>query len=305
MEKIICAKQVYTYDRLFKDAMRLMDRYPNLIKTEIIGYSIENRKLIALQLGNGPDKIFISGAHHAREWLTTPLLMDIIETYATMGDDMSPSTKQRIKSILHTCTFIFVPMVNPDGVTLVQKGIQSTKDKHLLIKWNQGSDDFSAWKANINGVDLNRQYPVDWADIQSDPGKPLLENFKGYTPLSEPEALAVYNYVQSQSIKIAAAYHSSGEEIFWKYKSKGELERSSKEIALKLAELTGYELIFPSDNPSGGGFTDWFISYYKRPSFTIEIAPYVGPKPVPIRYYDSIFQKNKLVPLLLAENRNL
>ncbi|MFB1051207.1 M14 family metallocarboxypeptidase [Paraliobacillus sp. JSM ZJ581] len=304
MGRIIQPKQLYTYDILCEDCNRLMERYPSLISTETIGYSVGERKIIAIKLGNGEDKIFISGAHHAREWLTTALLMDIIETYARVAVNTSNVEANRIKSILDECTFLFVPMVNPDGVTLVQKGEHDFEQKDLLIKWNNGSDDFSAWKANIRGVDLNRQYPADWETIQFDPGVQSCENFKGFSFLSEPESLAIFHFVQSQSIKIAAAYHSSGEEIFWKYKSENELEKWSKKIAMELADLTGYQLIYPGENPSGGGLTDWFISYYKRPSFTIEIAPYVGPNPVPLTYYDSIYIKNKNVPLLLAENRN-
>ncbi|CQR46519.1 Gamma-D-glutamyl-L-diamino acid endopeptidase 1 [Paraliobacillus sp. PM-2] len=305
MERIIQPKQVYTYEQMCLDCNRLMDRYPSLISMKTIGYSVGKRKLIAIKLGKGEDKIFINGAHHAREWLTTTLLMDIIETYAEATNSTSAFETDKIKEILNQCSFWFVPMVNPDGVTLAQSGYRSFKHKDLLIEWNKGSYDFSSWKANIRGVDLNRQYPADWETIQSDPGIRSCENFKGYEPLSEPESLAIYQFVQSQSIKLAAAYHSSGEEIFWKYKSETELEKRSKEIALQLANVTGYKLIYPSENPSGGGFTDWFISYYQRPSFTIEIAPYIGPNPVPLDYYASIYQQNKYVPLLLAENRNL
>ncbi|WP_347834730.1 hypothetical protein [Gracilibacillus sp. JCM 18860] len=39
----------------------------------------------------------------------------------------------------------------------------------------------------------------------------------------------------------------------------------------------------------------------KRPSFTIEIAPYIGPRPVPITYFDQIWEQNKEVGIFLAE----
>ncbi|WP_079710891.1 M14 family metallopeptidase [Paraliobacillus ryukyuensis] len=304
MDKIIYPKKQYTYEQLCQDSSVLKDRYPTLIRVKTIGYSVDQRKILAIQLGTGKDNILLSGAHHAREWLTTPLLMDMIETYAHAAETRQSFRGFEVKTMLEQCCFWFIPMVNPDGVTLVQLGASQFEHQEDLLRWNNYSEDFTAWKANIRGVDLNRQYPVDWETIKSDPGEPSFANFKGVTPLSEPESKAIYQFIQSKKIKIAAAYHSSGEEIFWKYKSTAAFAIKSEQIAMQLAELTGYKLIYPGDDPSGGGLTDWFISHYRQPSFTIEIAPYIGPNPVPLHHYDQIYQANKYVPFLLAVNRD-
>jgi g-D-glutamyl-meso-diaminopimelate peptidase len=57
-----------------------------------------------------------------------------------------------------------MPMVNPDGVDLVLNGLDRSNPYYNdLIKWNNGSTDFSkTWNANIRGVDLNHNYDAMW-----------------------------------------------------------------------------------------------------------------------------------------------
>ena len=242
----------------------------------------------------------MNGAHHAREWLTTSLLMEMINEYAEAFTSNELIGDYNVCEILTKSSIWFVPMVNPDGVTLVQKGHRTANNYNAVLALNGNKQDFSAWKANIRGVDLNRQYPAGWETIENDPGKPAPSMYKGPKPLSEPETKAIYQFTLSHNFKTAVAYHSSGEEIFWKYKSRGEFLDKTKKIADKLSAITGYSLVFPSPNPSGGGYTDWFLDENKRPGFTIEIAPLVGPRPVPLANYDKIWKENKEVGLMLA-----
>ncbi|WP_112181774.1 MULTISPECIES: M14 family metallocarboxypeptidase [Paraliobacillus] len=302
MGQIINPKRVYTYQQLTADIEQLIKTYPDLLAVDIIGKSVNNRSIYSIKLGSGEQKILINGAHHAREWLTTTLLMDMVETYCLAASTNQCISTYQVKDILKLVTIYFIPMVNPDGVTLVQQGPDLFPNSKELREWNENKDDFMDWKANIHGVDLNRQYPADWEQIQHDPGQPAAMNFKGYAVLSEPEVKAVYDLVLEHDFKIAVAYHSSGEEIFWKYKSTGQQEEYAKKIAELASNKTGYQLIYPTDNPSGGGFTDWFISYFKRPSLTVEIAPLIGPRPVPLNYYEKIWHENKEVPLELANH---
>ncbi|KAB8131769.1 peptidase M14 [Gracilibacillus oryzae] len=295
MSIIVNPKQVYSYTKMMEDILLLTEAYPFLHK-EVIGHSVEKRKIVAVKIGTGKKSIMLNGAHHAREWLTTALLMDMLEYYCHRHEN-----EQEIRDIFSKISLWFVPMVNPDGVTLVQEGADSFPQKESLMEMNQGSSDFNGWKANIRGVDLNRQYPMDWDSIDDRIQKPASAMFKGSHPLTEPESMSLYLFALEHKFDAVACYHSSGEEIFWQYKLTGDLYHSAKKIVEQLAELTGYQLIDPGPNPSGGGFTDWFIMVQKRPSFTIEIAPYVGPVPVPLEYYDKIWQENKEVGITLAK----
>ena len=56
-----------------------------------------------------------------------------------------------------------VPIVNPDGVDLVLNGPGHLGiAREALDEMNEHQPDFREWKANINGVDLNNQFPSFW-----------------------------------------------------------------------------------------------------------------------------------------------
>ncbi|WP_117017048.1 M14 family metallopeptidase [Aeribacillus pallidus] len=305
---LVNPNQVYTYEEMVRDISELEKAYPNLISKRIIGQSVDGRNIYAVKLGKGKTEIMINGSHHAREYITTNLLMEMIDVYAYAYSKNLRVDGYPVRSILNNASIWFVPMVNPDGVTLVQKGHRSAKNPAYVLKLNGGSTNFAAWKANIRGVDLNRQYPADWYRIAGNTGRPSPQNYKGPRPLNEPEAKAMVNFTLSRNFKTAVSYHSSGEIIYWHFNTPKQHEVRDRKIASMIASKTGYRLVPPSNNPSGGGFTDWFISTQKKPAFTPEVAPYVGNRPVPISYFPSIWKKNQSIGIMLADeaykNRN-
>lgn len=307
-KNIVNPFQTYSYNQMVKDINSLKEMYPGIISTKVIGKSVDGRDLWAVKLGRGNVEVFFNGSHHAREHITTNLIMEQIDTYAQSYVQNTKVNGFNAKDILNKTSIWFVPMVNPDGVTLVQQGYQSAKNPQLVLMINNYSKDFSAWKANIRGVDLNRQYPANWNYIKSDPGKPSSYNYKGPRPLSEPEAAALVRFTNEHQFKTAVAYHSSGEVLYWNYKQDSYRYNRDKVIALMINRKTGYRLINPGSNPSGGGYTDWFIMQHRKPGFTPELSPYVGNRPVPIGNFSRIWYQNDNLGLMLANeaynNRN-
>ncbi|MEH7253734.1 M14 family zinc carboxypeptidase [Neobacillus niacini] len=294
-------RQDYSYWDLVGNLREFEVNYPGFIKTEIIGQSVDGRNLYALKMGTGKKEIFINGSHHAREHMTTNLIMEMIDEYALAYAKHGSINGYNVRALLDQVTIWFVPMVNPDGVMLVQEGANTANNPQYVLSLNGNSTDFSSWKANIRGVDLNRQYPADWENIAGNTGRPSPSNFKGYQPLSEPEVQAVYNFTKAHSFKIAVAYHSSGRILYWKYKQQSAEYQRDYQIAVKYRGLTGYGLVDPGPNPSGGGYTDWFIQDMKMPGFTPEISTYTFSKPVPIANFEQIWRENQSAGLMLAQ----
>ncbi|WP_026772355.1 M14 family metallocarboxypeptidase [Sediminibacillus sp. JSM 1682029] len=301
MTHLLTKDSLYTFEKMEADIQELVRRYPDIFQAEIIGESVEGRPLYAFRVGTGKAKVLLNGSHHAREWLTSYLLMQMAEAYSLAWTKKETISGFEIRDLLSKASIWFIPMVNPDGVTLVQKGAQAAKQPDTVLRLNDNQTEFAGWKANIRGVDLNRQYPAGWETIKPTVDRPGPMNYKGPYPLSEPEAKAVYHFTKKHRFHIAAAYHSSGEEIYWKYKIDGKLLAISREIAEKISGQTGYRLVDPGPDPSGGGYTDWFLTEMKRPAFTPEISPYIGPRPVPVEHYPAIWKQNQSIGLLLAE----
>lgn len=301
-DSIVNPYQVYSYEKMYKDIKALASKYPDLVRYKTIGKSEYGRDLVAVELGKGPAGILINGAHHAREWISTILIMSMIDRYAQAHAADASIGNMAVRRILEQTTIRFVPMVNPDGVTLQQTGLRAfpKADWPALIKMNQGSTNFKRWKANGKGVDLNRQYPAKWEGISNPASGPNYMNYKGKQPAQAKETMALIHYTKQVQPEIAVAYHSSGEILFWHFHTdKNNLARDRK-IASTVSNMTGYSLVAPKANPSGGGYTDWFIQQFGRPGLTPELGNNAGPTNVPLAEFDSIWGQNRSVGLYLA-----
>lgn len=300
---LVNPNQFYTYDEMITDMKELAAHYPGLISYKEIGRSEYNRPIYAIKLGKGNANVFVNSSHHAREWITTNLSMDMIDEYATAYTNGDYLGKYNVRDILNKTTMWFVPMVNPDGVTLQQYGLSKfpSADHWKLINMNEGSTDFKRWKANARGVDLNRQYDADWANIKNNTGKPSWSNYKGTAPVNQKESKAIVNFTNQINPEMAVAYHSSGEILYWNFHQTGSWYDRDHAYAKAIGNMTGYRLIYPGSNPSGGGFTDWFIIKYKRPGFTPELGNYAGNTHVPVSEYPAIWSQNKYVGLYVAQ----
>jgi murein tripeptide amidase MpaA len=300
---LVNGNQFYTYDEMITDMKELAAHYPGLISYKEIGRSEYNRPIYAIKLGKGNATVFVNGSHHAREWISTNLTMDMIDEYASAYVNGDYIGKYNVRDILNKTTMWFVPMVNPDGVTLQQYGLTKfpSADHFKLINMNEGSTDFKRWKSNARGVDLNRQYDADWANIKNNKPGPSWSNYKGTAPVNQAESRAISIFTKQIDPEMAVAYHTSGEILYWNFHQTGSWYDRDHAYAKAIGNMTGYSLIYPGPNPSGGGFTDWFIIKFKRPGFTPELGNYAGNTHVPVSEYSTIWSQNKYVGLYVAQ----
>lgn len=197
-------------------------------------------------------------------------------------------------------------MVNPDGVMLVQQGLKSvqTAYKKTVVKVNGGSDNFSYYKSNIRGVDLNRNYNVAWKATSSTKTTSY-KAYKGRTAVSEPETKAMVRFVKIYSFKTYLTYHSSGQLQYWYYNQSVKQKKKDYALVQKIYNVTKYRPVISTRIAAGSGAgQEWFVSAFKKPGITIEIAPYVGEKAVPHHYWSSVWNKNKSVGLLVGKEAN-
>src|SRR5690554_4821890 len=116
-------RQKYTYSNLAQDVQKLVGHYPDLAKSSVLGQSVEGRNIWSITIGKGSKNIVILGSVHGSEWISTPVLMRTAETLLWDYDQEVYVNGESIKSILDQYSITFIPMVNPDGATLVQQGV--------------------------------------------------------------------------------------------------------------------------------------------------------------------------------------
>ncbi len=296
-EYVVNPYQVYSYETMLKDAERLYNMYPELIKISSIGKSVENRELLLLEFGRGKNKIFVCGTHHAREYIATTYLMYTIDRYAYAYRTNTLWGKYRPKDILDNVTFCIVPMVNPDGVNLVQNGIDSTQYANELSNMGiyEGSKyGYTAWKANVRGIDVNWNYDADWS-AKRNKNPTGSTGFNGYYPNSEPETVAVSNYVDNNSFEAFLSFHTQGQIIYW-----ADDENNPSYINQLIKKDTGFADYEDKCTGIGGSFFDYVYRNFKKPTITVELCPYVGNYPYPNNDFDTVWKPAKNILLVVG-----
>ncbi len=298
--EIVKTDRPFSYDIFESNLKSLQEAYPEQVETSIIGHSVLGRKLWLIRLGTGSSKLLITGIFHGREWMTGMLVMKMAEKYAKAAKNKQPIGPFQTDRLFKSGSILLVPMVNPDGVEIVLRGIKGIPNHVLLKKANVNSKDFTRWKTNARGVNLNIQFRADW-DRAISLNQPHYEKYKGPRPESEPESRALANLVRKEKPAAVISYHSSGEVIYWQYGQFGKLLNRDFELAKGIGHLTGYRLAKEPRIESHGGFKDWFIKKYRRPGFTVEIGKPIADRPLPLSWFTKIWQENRQVPLYVLD----
>ena len=287
---------------LEKDLKILKQSYP-FIEVSTIGYSILKNPLYCIKLGTGKKEIFYSASYHANEWITSVALMKFIEDYCYCFTHNSKLYSHSIIDLFNNTSIYIVPMVNPDGVNLVTKLYPS--DTLIYNNFKQISLNYSnipfpdGWKSNFNGVDLNLQFPAQWEKAKSIKynlgyTSPAPRDFVGYSPLSEPESKAIYEFTKSHKFSLVIALHTQGKVIYHKFENYN--PKNSISLAKTFSKISNYNLENTPVNSSYAGFKDWFIQEYNRPGFTLELG--IGTNPLPISQFDTIY--NDILGILVT-----
>lgn len=279
----------------------LAARYPFLDSGEI-GRSVMGRSLWRLSLGSGEKRVMVNAAHHASEWLCTPLLLTFAEELAGACASGGDILGQNAAAVMERASLTLIPAVNPDGIDLetgeLQQGEFYRGALDIARDWPQIP--FPAgWKANIRGTDLNLQYPAGWEEAKAikyaqGVRGPAPRDYVGPAPLTAPESRAMYDYTLALAPQLTISLHSQGELIYWRY---GDCEpEGARRLAELFARLSGYALDDPEKSAANAGYRDWFIESFDRPGFTIEVGR--GENPLPLSDFDGIYEK--LRPVLAA-----
>jgi hypothetical protein len=143
--------------------------------TREIGKTVQNRSILAHFYGknqHGRPKFLLSGATHGEEWRSGGLWI-LVDYLNNNPSEIIGKGKQ----------IIIVPEINIDGA---------------LVNKNTGIPNSQAGRNNSRGVNLNRNYPIDW--------KPC-SNCGAYAG-SEPEVQAMINLTTTHKPNYLITYHA-------------------------------------------------------------------------------------------------
>ena len=257
---------------------------------------------------NASKKILFQGAIHAREYIVVPLMMQQLEYLAAGFTNNGTYMTQPLSNILGQVAFHFVPMLNPDGVTISQMGENGIQSEELrqTMQAAYAADKASSrttvsyeeymrrWKANARGVDLNYNFAANWEGINVSLTHPSANGYKGTNPLSEPESQAIANLIQGTGFNAVINYHAMGNVIYWDTQN-NQKAAESKALANAVHALNGYSVL---GSKGVGGLKDWLQQAAGIPGITIEVGR--STCPVSFSEYPAIWNQNKAVPATLG-----
>lgn len=265
---------------------QLVETYPFCATREIASTTF-GRPIRTLEFGTGPRKFLLSASHHANEWITSLVLLKYAEDFCAEASD-DPTMLEQV-------SICMVPMVNPDGVDLVTGAIvpdsipyeaaRRLAESYPNIPFPNG------WKADLQGVDLNLQYPAGWLmarEIKFSQGftRPGPRDYVGRAPLTQVETQAMEELTDAFDPHVVIAFHSQGQVIYWQFRDF--VIPGARELGEAMSRASGYTLSETPYNSSFAGYKDWFIQEFRRPGYTVEVGN--GVNPLPIEQFDVIYR---------------
>ena len=295
--------QKYSYSEMRQDIKQLKNTYANYVQVNIIGKSNDNRNMYDVVIGNPNAKksMLVVSSIHAREYMTAQLSMAQIEHYLKNYNGKIDGVS--VKSVLSKVNIHYIPMANPDGVTISQFGISKIKDRKLreALKKMPGASRTSTWKANARGVDLNRNNDAFF--IANYGGSRGSEGYSGPKALSEPETRAIAKLLKKlknkKTLTSVVNYHAMGSIVYGD--SSGGVRKSTSKMYSLARGITGYadSKGAASGGKSVGNLREYVMYKIKVPSITLEIG--VNGCPLPISQFSGIWRRNH--SLVLREAR--
>lgn len=301
--KILLDPMIYSYEDMQQDLEKIPYIYDAAVRIDSLGRTADGRDIYHITVGepDGAYKIFINGSIHGREYMTSQLVMKQLVTFLSHVSSDDDYQGQSYKSLMEDTVIHVVPMINPDGVSISQFGLDAVRNETVKNKIREiAAMDGSAaegyyltrWKANANGVDLNRNFNALW-DSYEGSGHPSSDHYKGIAVGCETESAALITLTKQQMFDRTISYHTQGSVIYWYFGQDGDLYDESWDFANCISAATGYPTDANYEYLDPAGYKDWGIRELGIPGLTVEIG--YDTSPVPAAQFAGIWQKNQFV----------
>lgn len=267
----------------YKSFLQKLEVYKQKYKVQSLGKTQFNREIYAVEKtsGEGLSTAFLVAGVHAREHITTDLVCKMLD--------------EGLFDKIEEFNVCIIPMANPDGIELCTGGVLSAPEKYrkMLLGINSDSPDFSLWKANGMGVDINNNFD---ARFGTNVGShiPASQGFVGWFAESAKETKILADFTRAVLPFITISYHSKGEEIYYNFFQKDAFLERDKLIAERFAASTGYAIKNP-EQTSSGGYKDFCVEKLKIPALTIEVGNDSLTHPISEEYLTEIYEKHKFI----------
>ena len=188
----------------------------------IIGKSINERDIMAYHYGTGDTELlFVGGIHGGYSWNTSLVAYETLD-YLKANPSVVPANVK----------VTVIPVLNPDGLYKVV----GTAGRFTAGDVSSSQVVQISGRYNANKVDLNRNFDCDW---QSSAKWQNTTVSGGSSVFSEPESLAIKNYVETEKPKAVVVWYSAAGGVYASSCGSGIMPETST-ITNIYAKASGY-----------------------------------------------------------------
>lgn len=226
---------------------------PATSTVSVVGSSAEGRSIEAHTFGSGEHKLlFVGGMHGGYEWNSVVLAYDFIDYF-----------HENPALIPDSVTVAIIPNLNPDGVF----EIVGKEGRFAAADVAATEVALAAARFNSNDVDLNRNFDCKWAPESSWRGQTVSA---GTSAFSEPEAVALRDFVTTFQPNAAIFWHSQANTVYASECESGVLPQTLA-IMQTYADAAGYNTQATFDAYPITGDAEGWLASIGIPAITVEL----------------------------------
>jgi carboxypeptidase T len=202
----------YSFAQMEAAMNDLVAGYPLLVQKQSLGLSHENRNIWCIKISDqvgtdetGEPEVLFMGLQHAREAIGGSSMIFFMQYLCE-----NYTINQSVRDLVDNREIFIIPCMNPDGWEYNRNngGVGSGWRKN---RRNNGGGSY--------GVDLNRNWSVDWANCSSPiigsptscgSNDPDQETYYGLSAFSEPETRAVRDFTYAHHLVAMIDQHAYG-----------------------------------------------------------------------------------------------
>ena len=193
--------------------------------------------------------------------------------------------------------FLFIPVINVDGLHDIE-----ANNRYRAVAYEGGNSAILPRRKNLNdnggtarttancemGVDLNRNYAVDWKlnDVSEESRNPCSEFFAGLGAFTEPETQAMKAFLETKKddLRFVINFHSNGNSFIWPFNGRenNDIEKRAPGVLAIMKDIVK-NAKFPDEVKTGNSFEviretvggdadDFITATYGIPSVTSELG---------------------------------
>lgn len=229
-------------------------------KTEsVIGKSAGGNDILAYHYGSGEKEIlFIGGIHGGYSWNTALLTYQIMDYLKENPNTISSNIKVTV-----------IPVLNPDGL----KKVAGTTGRFSQTDVSPSQEVKVSGRFNANNVDINRNFDCGWkaAGVWQS-----MTVSGGSKPFSEPESVAIRDYVQKHKPTLVVSWDSAAGGVFSSSCNNDDILPETKTIANIYAGASGYPAYEDfTFYELSGDMIDW-LAKSKIPAISVLLSTHEG-----------------------------